>query len=328
MNNKLSLSELRAMVQPFAKASNLRGLIEVGLTLFLFFSLLVLAGLASTYSVTLAILMGIPAGILYVRVFVLQHDCGHRSLFANPRLNVWVGRLLSLLALTPSKYWNTAHHVHHQNNGRLDTAHCEGAMLFYTVEQYGKLTRWEKFRYRLFYFPPILFLISPTLLFAGYYRCWWLAKNSTDRKSMIATNIALAVIFTSLFVVIEPSTLVLAYVPAMVVGSSIGVWLFYIQHIFENAYFAHEEDYSKRDAIVQGSSFYQLPRFLNWLTGSIGYHSIHHLNPSIPSYRLHACWEKVKHCFDETPRFTLLQSFRLTGLSLWDDVQKKMVRFT
>lgn len=321
-----TLSELRAMVQPFAKPSNTRGFVEVILTLVLFFSFLVLAGFASTYSAILAILVGIPAGILYVRVFVLQHDCGHRSLFSNAALNVWVGRLLSLVALTPFSYWKRAHHVHHQNNGRLDTEHCEGAMLFYTVEQYNKLSRWEKFRYRLFYFPPILFLVSPTLLFAGYYRCWWLAKNPTDRKSMIATNIALAVIFTALFFVVEPTTLVLAYVPAMIVGSSIGVWFFYIQHIFEDAYFAHDDVYDKRDAIVKGSSFYQLPRLLNWLTGSIGYHSIHHLNPSIPSYRLRACWEQVKEYFDETPRFTIRESLRLIGLALWDDAQKKMVR--
>ncbi len=172
-----------------------------------------------------------------------------------------------------------------------------------------------------------VYCIGPTLLFVIQYRLWWLEEHPIDRKSMLVTNLVLIPILGITLYVIGFKLLLLVFFSAVVTASTVGVWFFYIQHIFENAYFARASTYNRRDAIMKGSSFYQLPRFFDWLTGSIGYHSLHHLNPSIPSYRLRACWKKVECHFSETPKFTFLQSFRLIGLSLWDEKARKMVRF-
>ena len=314
-------------VKEFATPSNGRGFFEVGLTLSLFFSFLVLAGFVSKYSAVSAVLLGIPTGLLLVRIFVLQHDCGHRSLFVSAGLNLWIGRFLALLSLTPFSDWRRKHHVHHQHTGQLDVQRHEGAVWLCTTTEFSELSQFKRFCYRLYHFPPILHCIGPTLLFVLQYRLWWLEEHPIDRKSMLVTNLVLIPILGTTLYIIGFKLLVLVFFSAIVTASTVGVWFFYIQHIFEDAYFARVDKYDRRDAIMKGSSFYQLPRFFDWLTGSIGYHSIHHLNPSIPSYRLRACWNKVGGYFSETPRFNFLQSFRLIGLSLWDEKTQKMVRF-
>ncbi len=326
-DEKLSLEELRALVRPFATPTNARGFFEVGLTLSLFFLFLFLAGFAAKHSSILAIFLGISSGLILVRIFILQHDCGHRSLFTTPSLNLWIGRFLGLLTLTPYDEWNTSHRTHHQHTGQLDVRRHEGSIWLYTTDEYEKLSHKMRCCYRLYHFPLILHVVGPVLLFVIQYRLWWLEKERARRRSMFVTNLVLVPILGTILYVVGLKILILVFFSAIVTASTVGVWFFYIQHIFENAYFAHDKDYSRRDAIMTGSSYYQLPRILDWLTASIGYHSLHHLNPSIPSYRLRACWKKVEGHFCETPKFTFLQSFRLIGLSLWDEKTQKMVGF-
>lgn len=330
MNEKLSLAELRDLVAPFATPNDKRGLWETGLTLVLFFAFLGLSGLASHYSTLGAIAISSVSGLLLTRLFVLHHDCGHRSLFATQWLNLWVGRLLALFALTPFDYWRRIHHRHHQNTGRLDAVRGDGEVWLYTVDEYAALSLLRKLQYRLYHFPPILFCIGPVYLFILHYRLWWKAADIRDQRSMMLYNIALAVVIAVALMFVEPVTLLVVYLPAVVVGAMTGVWLFYIQHVFEQAYFAHDDGahpYDRRAAFVAGSSYYKLPWLLDWVTAGIGYHSLHHLNPRIPSYRLRDCWKATSHEFSETPTFTLRKSFSMIGFALWDEQSEKMVRF-
>lgn len=327
MNKLPSLKEMRALVSPFATPSNLRGLWETGVTLLLFFSFVLLSGIASQYFLPLALMLAVPTGFLLVRVFILQHDCGHRALFRSAWLNRWVGRLCALLVFTPFDSWKQDHHGHHRDTGRLDVKRGDGVLWLYTVAEFATLSPLRKILYRLYHFPPMLFCIGPVLYFVFYYRCWWFEKKVSNRKSMLATNVALLTFGGLLLLVVDFKTIVIAYMPAIAVASMIGVWLFYVQHSFEHAYFARGDEHDKREAIVKGSSFYKLPWLLDWLTGSIGYHALHHLNPSIPSYRLRKCWEATLHLWNETPTFTIRQSLSLPGLVLWDEEQRKLVRF-
>ena len=331
LEKPLTLEELRAVVKPFATPSNARGFFEVSITLVLFFSSLLFAGYVKNYSTLLALCLSIPSGLLLMRIFVLHHDCGHRSLFVAPWLNLWVGRLLALPALTPFDYWRRIHHRHHQNTGKLDALRGDGEVWLYTVEEYATLGFWKKLQYRLYHFPPILFCVGPIYLFMLHYRFWWKAEESRDRRSMLAYNVALFVAIACSLFFVTPEQLLVVYAPAVAVAAIVGVWLFYIQHVFEQAYFAHdtgEHPYNRRDAFVRGSSFYKLPRLLDWVTAGIGYHSIHHVNPSVPSYRLRKCWEATKEFFDETPCFTLRESFKQIGFGLWSTKEQKMVRFS
>ncbi len=156
LDKELSLDELRMEVKEFATPSNGRGFFEVGLTLSLFFSFLVFAGFVSKYSALLAVLLGVPTGLLLVRIFVLQHDCGHRSLFAHAGLNLWIGRFLALLSLTPFSDWRRKHHVHHQHTGQLDVRRHEGTVWLCTTTEFSGLSLFKRLCYRLYHFPPIL----------------------------------------------------------------------------------------------------------------------------------------------------------------------------
>lgn len=326
MNDALTLDELRARVKEFATPSNGRAFFEVGITLVLFFALLVLAGFASTYSAVLAIGMGIPTGLFLVRLFVLQHDCGHRSLFKTQWLNLWFGRLLATLCLTPFREWLRSHLTHHRHTGQLDVRRGEGNIWLYTTDEFAKQSSVIRFLYRVYHSRVVLHLIGPTLLFVVYYRCWWVEKDPDSRRSMIMTNVAIACALSLGVYAFGWYTLTLVLFPTVFVASTVGAWAFYVQHTFPDAYFAHEGNFDKRKAIMAGCSYVMLPRFFEWLTGWIGHHSIHHLNPSIPSYRLRACFQKYKQYFMETPTFTIAQTFRLTGLALWSEQEQKMVR--
>lgn len=328
LENTLSLVELRNQVREFATPSNSRAFFEVCVTLALFFSLLTLAGYTLNHSLLLAMFLGGIAGLILVRIFILQHDCGHRSLFSTPWLNHWVGRLLALHTLTPFHEWNDSHHTHHRHTGQLSVRRHEGAIWLLTTNEYEELSKWKRFCYRLYHFPLVLFCIGPTLLFVVYYRLWWMEKNPARRRSMLLTNMVLLPVVGFSLWLFGWKVIFLVIFPSIVTASAVGVWFFYVQHIFENAYFAERGEYVRRDAIMRGGSIYRLPRFLEWLTGGIGYHAVHHLNPSIPSYRLRACWKKVDKYFSETPKFTLRESLQIIGLSLYDTKNKKMVRFS
>jgi omega-6 fatty acid desaturase (delta-12 desaturase) len=217
--------------------------------------------------------------------------------------------------------------MHHSDTGRLDVPAHDGALWVTTVKKFNAMTKPKRFFYRVYHMPIFMFFLGPIVYFLCYYRMWFLGETEDDRRSMVMTNIALIAFGALLYIGIGLDAMVYFVLPTLAVAASLGVWLFFVQHTFEHTYFAHDTEWDKRDAIVHGCSHYKLPRILEWCTGSIGYHALHHLNPSIPSYRLRACWQKVSHAFSESPAFTLRQSLKNIGFTLWDEEKKMLVRF-
>ncbi|MCE9553233.1 MAG: fatty acid desaturase [Planctomycetes bacterium] len=279
------------------------------------------------YSYWLTLLLALPLAGFMVRLFILQHDCGHGSFFASRRINDFVGRALSVLTLTPYQRWRRGHAVHHATSGDLDRRGF-GDIHMLTVAEYLKLSRWQKFSYRLQRNPWILFGIGPFLYFVVFQRFAFYepATWKKERISVYCTNIALLIFWGGLGWLVGYWELLLIQLPPTIIASSAGVWLFYVQHHFEAAYWQPNETWDYFDAGLAGSSYYELPKVLQWFTANIALHHIHHLDSQIPNYRLQAC-------FDENPslqkvkRITLRESFACASLKLWDEAAQKMVGY-
>jgi omega-6 fatty acid desaturase (delta-12 desaturase) len=274
------------------------------------------------------LLFTIPAAGLLVRLFMIQHDCGHNALFTSRRANDWTGRILGVLTLTPYDFWRHAHALHHASSGNLDRRGI-GDIDTLTVREYLALSTWGKLRYRIYRNPIVIFGLGPAYLFILQHR---LPIGSMNRGAMpwlstLLTNLGIAALCAVLIYAVGLPTFLLIQLPIVMVGASIGVWLFYIQHQFERTYWEHEPEWSHPDAALHGSSFYDLPAPLMWITGNIGIHHLHHLSSRIPFYRL-------PHILADYPelrnigRITLWESFKCVKLSLWDEDRKQMVPFS
>jgi acyl-lipid omega-6 desaturase (Delta-12 desaturase) len=322
-----SARELLAQVKAHAVPNSFIGLQQLlvtsaafaGLWLAMWWSLHV------SYWITLA--LAIPAGGFLVRFFMIQHDCGHGSFFRSQRANDLVGRMISVLTMTPYTYWRRLHAEHHATSGNLDKRGV-GDVTTLTVREYLALSRWQRFCYRFYRHPLVLFGIGPAYLFVIKHR---FPLDLPLRKaklwgSVLATNGVIAAVLVLLAVLIGPINLIKLQVPVTLIASAIGVWLFFIQHQFDGVHWARAEDWQPDHAALYGSSYYRLPKILQWLTANIGLHHIHHLCSRVPNYRLQECQDRVPE-LGQVKRVTLLESLRCTRLALWDEAEKQMIRF-
>lgn len=275
-----------------------------------------------------SILLAIPAALFTVRAFILQHDCGHRSLFSSSSANKWLGRILGVVTLTPFACWKRFHAMHHASSGNLDKRGV-GDIITLTVEEYSARSAWSKFGYRIYRHPVTLFIIGPSVLFFIRQRfAYYLPKSwKKERRSVYQNNLVLVAIVALLwwFDILLPSLLFWGTV--MCIAATIGVWLFYVQHQFPNAYWRKTEDWCYQASAIEGSTFYDLPDFLHWLTAYIGFHHIHHLDCNIPNYRLKECY--VENESVQNPiKLSFLESIDCAKLKLWDEKKGMMVGFT
>ncbi len=236
-----------------------------------------------------------PAVFLLVRLFIIQHDCGHGSFFASRRANDLLGRALGVLTLTPYAFWRASHAIHHAHSGKLDRRGA-GDITMLTVGEYRALSPSRRLPYRAYRHPIVLFGVGPLYLFVlknriptvslwGHRKVW---------GSILGTNLALAAIVVLMLLTVGARAFMLAYPPVILLAAAVGIWLFYVQHQFEHAYWTTGPGWDFHAAALQGSSFYDLPLVLHWLTGFIGFHHIHHICSKIPNYNL-------RDCFDQTP---------------------------
>jgi omega-6 fatty acid desaturase (delta-12 desaturase) len=269
----------------------------------------------------LAVLMG----ALLVRVFIIFHDCGHGSFFKSRTANDTVGFIAGILTFTPYYHWRWEHSIHHSTSGDLDRRGT-GDVWTLTVEEYLKSSRWKKFAYRLSRNPVILFVVAPLFLFAIKHRIPSLKASKRERHSVYAMNLAILAMAAGLSLIFGVKAyLIIQFIAVMVAGSA-GVWLFYVQHQFEDVYWERAEEWDYTAAALQGSSFYKLPRVLQWFSGNIGFHHIHHLSSRIPNYNLEKC-HQADPLFQRVKPITLFSSLRSLTFRLWDEEGRRLVGY-
>lgn len=273
------------------------------------------------------LLLAIPAAGLLVRAFIIQHDCGHGSFFPSRPVNDFVGRCMSVLTMAPYGVWRREHASHHAGSGNLDRRGV-GDIDTLTVAEYQALSTVKKLRYHLYRHPLFLFGFGVPAYFMLIQRTPWLhALPPRDCwKSVLGLNLGLAAFYGPLIYAFGVADVLFVVLPVVHIASAVGGWLFFIQHQFEEAHWEKAEGWDFQVAALLGSSFYDLPKPLSWITGEIGLHHIHHLNSMIPNYRLRACLEASEE-LKSINRMTLSQSFACARLKLWDAREKRMIRF-
>jgi omega-6 fatty acid desaturase (delta-12 desaturase) len=275
----------------------------------------------------LGLLLEVPAAGLLVRLFMIQHDCGHGSFFRSRVANDWVGRAIGVVTLTPYDYWRHNHARHHANSGNLDHRGL-GDIDTLTVREFLAQSRWRRILYRLYRHPMVMFGVGPTYLFVLKHRLpvGMMRDGSKPWLSTMGTNAAIAALVAAVIWLVGYRPFLLVHLPITVLAASIGVWLFYVQHQFEDTYWSHDEDWSFHEAALLGSSHYHLPVVLRWFTANIGIHHIHHLSSRIPCYRLPDVLRDHPQLAG-VGRMTLLQSLRSVPLVLWDEERLQLVSF-
>lgn len=271
--------------------------------------------------VPLAMLMG----ALLVRVFIIFHDCGHGSFFKSRAANDTVGFLTGILTFTPYYHWRWEHSIHHSSSGDLDRRGT-GDVWTLTVQEYLESSRWQKFAYRLARNPFVLFVLGPLYLFLIRQRLPSPKASARERHSVYAMDAALLGMAIGLSQVFGLVPYLLIQLIALMVAGGAGVWLFYVQHQFEGVYWDRGEHWSFVAAALKGSSFYKLPRVMQWFSGNIGFHHIHHLSPRIPNYNLEKC-HLADPLFQTIKPVTFWSSFKSLTFRLWDEKGGRLVGF-
>jgi len=293
-----------------------------------FIALLVIMVMATHGRYWPALLLAIPAAGLLVRLFIIQHDCGHGSFFKSRSANDAVGRALSVLTLTPYGSWKQGHAAHHASNGNLDRR-GRGDVDMLTVAEYQASSPLKRFGYRLYRNPFVMVLLGAPINFMLLQRVPTGAayRDRAASRSILLLNIALFAAFGLPMVVIGVVPVLATYLPVMIIASWIGHWLFYIQHQFQGTYWEQQGEWNFHAAALDGSSYFKLPPILQWFSGNIGLHHVHHLCSRVPNYRLQACLDTAPELDRIARRITLRDSIGCWRLALWDEQRRLMVGF-
>lgn len=295
-------------------------------TLVPFIAIWVAMSFVYDYSIWLTIPLILIAGGLGVRIFIIFHDCGHQSFFKSRKSNDFLGYLLGVLAFTPYRFWHWEHKIHHSTTGDLDRRSV-GDVWTMTVKEYEESSWLKRMLYRFVRNPWVLFTFSPIFLFFIWQRFSAKQASMKDRLSVLWTNIGIAAMIAAGCSIFGWQKYLILQFAVSSVTNSAGVWLFYVQHQFEDVYWARNEEWNFAAAALEGSSFYKLPKVLQWFSGNIGYHHIHHLSSRIPNYRLEEC-HNSEPIFQEVPPMTLRSSMACLKYRLHDEENGRLVGFS
>ena len=311
----------RPVVAKYARPDLWRSIWQIVNTLIPYSVLFYLSMRSLEISFWLTLPLSILTAGFMVRIFIIFHDCGHGSFFKSKTANTWLGRVTGLLTFTPYYRWRHDHAIHHATAGDLDRR-GKGDVYTMTVEEYLAEPWWKRSGYRIMRNPIVMFFIGSLIVFVVTQRIPP-TKGTREQASVWWTNLMLAIYITGMSFVFGWKAYLIVQLLVIFFGASVGIWLFYVQHNFEGVYWARREHWDYFKASMQGSSFYKLPAVLNWFTGNIGYHHIHHLSARIPNYNL-------PKAFKENPIFhvepvTILSSLKSLTLRLYDEKTRKLV---
>ncbi len=314
--------QIRAAVNRYASPDLRRSLWQVANTLIPYLALfyLMLRSVAISYWLTLA--LAFPTAGFMVRTFIIFHDCAHGSFFKSRKANTILGNITGILAFTPYQRWKRDHAIHHATAGNLDKRGT-GDVSTWTVTEYLAAPWWKRFGYRVMRNPLILFTVGAFGSFVFAQRIPLKSQGKREQASVWWTNLALVVLISLLVWAFGWRAYLLVQVPVLLIGTSVGVWLFYVQHNFEGTYWARKEHWDFFVASLQGSSYYRLPAVIQWFSGNIGFHHIHHLSARIPNYNLPKCYRE-NPIFHVQP-LTWWRSLKSLRLRLWDEENGRMV---
>jgi acyl-lipid omega-6 desaturase (Delta-12 desaturase) len=273
----------------------------------------------------LTLTLAVAAAGLLIRIFIFFHDCGHGSFFVSRRANRIVGYITGILTCTPYEDWRHAHAAHHATTGDLDRR-GRGDVWTLTVAEYLAAPRLKRVVYRCIRNRFVLLGLAPGCLSVIAQRFPHRGAGWRERTSVIITNAAVLATLVLAAMTIGLGTFVLVQLPIMLMAGTAGVWLFYVQHQYEGVYWARHADWDPMRAALEGSSYYKLPRILQWTTGNIGLHHIHHIRPRIPNYNLQRCYDDLPALQAVTP-LTIRESLKSLGMNLWDEDAQKLVSF-
>lgn len=315
------------ILAPYKQAHPGKALFQLSTTVSLFAlgGYLMLRSLEVSYFLTLA--LSLPVAGLLTRLFIFQHDCGHGSWFPSSKVNHALGSVLGVMTLTPYHYWRRTHAIHHATSGNLDRREM-GDIDTLAVDEYLALSFWGRVRYRIYRNRFVLLVIAPLYQFGLKHRLPLDIPWSWKREwaSVLWTNVALAGLLVVAHFTIGIGSLLLVFLPVLGISGALGIWLFYVQHQFEDTYWENHPEWDFHRAGIEGSSYLDLPAVLHWFTGNIGFHHIHHLSSRIPNYSLRRCMREVPELRKVT-RLTLRDTFGCWRLKLWDEEAKRLVGF-
>ena len=324
-NRSQIITHFKKMAVPYQKADKTHSLAQLANTLLPYLILWVLMIFSLQYSYWLTLGLIIPSAGFLIRLFIIFHDCGHGSFFRSQKANRLVGFFLGVLTFTPSESWWHAHAIHHATVGNLDKRGT-GDVMTMTVDEYRN-SRWlKRASYAFFRHPLVMFGLGPIFIFMLRQRVPLPGSKWKEVRSVLLTDLALAALAWGLIAAFGWKAYVLIQLPVMWLAGLFGIWLFYIQHQYEDVYWARTGQWDFINASMKGSSYFKLPGLLNWFSGNIGFHHIHHLNPGIPNYKLQKCYHDNPD-LQNAPTITLKSSLRSMQLRLWDEQHGRMVSF-
>ncbi len=312
----------------YREPSHARSIFELAVTGGLFAALWIAAWAAlDAGHYWLSLLIAVPAAAFLVRLFMVQHDCGHGAFFRHRQANAWVGRVIGVLTLTPYDFWQRSHAIHHASSGNLEKRGV-GDITTLTVREYQALTPWSRLGYRLYRHPAVMFGLGPAYLFLLQHRLpiGMIREGWRPWLSTMITNALIAALCALMMWLVGVRAFVMVQVPVTLLAGSIGVWLFYVQHQFETTFWAASPVWRRHDAALRGSSHYDLPRVLRWFTANIGVHHVHHLCSRIPFYRLSQVLRDHPE-LKAVSRLTFVDSLSCVRLTLWDESRQRLISF-